>query len=52
MSENDEQIFQSSNKCWICDNLFDSGHNKVRDHCHITGGKEVPLIGVVILILG
>ena len=37
MSEKDEQIFQSSNKCWICDKLFDTGDNKVRDHCHITG---------------
>ena len=37
MSEKDEQIFQSSNKCWICDKLFDVGDNKIRDHCHITG---------------
>ena len=37
MSEKDEQIFQSSNKCWICDKLFDVGDNNVRDHCHITG---------------
>ena len=36
-SEKDEQIFQSSNECWICDRLFDVGDNKVRDHCHITG---------------
>ena len=33
MSAKDEQIFQSSNKCWMCDNLFDTGDNKVRDHC-------------------
>ena len=37
MSEKDEQRFQSSNKCWICDKLFDVGDNKVRDHCHIIG---------------
>ena len=37
MSENSEQIFQSSNKSWICDKLFDVVDNKVRDHCHITG---------------
>ena len=37
MSENSEQIFQSSNKSWICDKLFDVMDNKVRDHCHITG---------------
>ena len=34
--EKDEQRFQSSNKCWICDKLFDVGDNKVRDHYHIT----------------
>ena len=37
MSENSEQIFQSSNKSWICDKLFDVVDNKVRDHRHITG---------------
>ena len=37
MSEKDEQIFQCSNKCWICDKLCDVGDNKVREHCHITG---------------
>ena len=36
-SAEDEQIFQLSNKCWICDKLFDIRDNKVRDHCHITG---------------
>ena len=34
--EKDEQRFQSSNKCWICDKLFDVGDNKVRDHYHTT----------------
>ena len=33
----DEERFQSSNKFWICDKLFDVGDNKVRNHCHITG---------------
>ena len=36
MSEKDEQIFQSSNKRWINDKLFDVVDNKVRDQCHIT----------------
>ena len=61
MSEKDEQIFQSSNKCWICDKLFDAGDNEVRGHCHKTGKyrgsaywscninlrltKKVPVIG-------
>ena len=37
MSPEDEKIFQLSNKCWICDKLFDVGDVKVRDHCHVTG---------------
>ena len=28
MSEEEEDLFQQSNSCWIC--------KKVRDHCHIT----------------
>ena len=31
-----EERFQYSNKCWICDKLFDVGDNKVRDNCHKT----------------
>ena len=37
MPAEDEERFQSSNKCWICDQLFNVANNKVRDHCHITG---------------
>ena len=37
MSAKDEQRFQSSNKCWICNKLLDVGDNKERDNCHITG---------------
>ena len=37
ISEEDEERFQVSNKCWICNKLFDGGDNKVRDHCHVTG---------------
>ena len=36
MSE-EEQQFQSSNTCWICEKLIDNDDGKVRDHCHITG---------------
>ena len=40
MSTKDEERFkerfQLSNKCWICDKLFDVGDDKVRDHCQIT----------------
>ena len=37
MSAGDEERFQVSNVCWICDKLFDVQDDKVRDHCHITG---------------
>ena len=36
-SAEDEERFQVSNKCWICNKLFDGGDNKIRDHCHVTG---------------
>ena len=36
MSAENEERFQSSNKCWVCNKLFDVGDNKVRDHDHIT----------------
>ena len=51
MSAEDEERFQSSNKCWICDKLFDVGDNKLRDYCHMQEYIEVFPIGVVILIL-
>ena len=31
----EEEKFQSSNMCWICEKLIDD--EKVRDYCHITG---------------
>ena len=37
MSAEEEERFQLSNSCWICDKLFHAGDDKVRDHCHITG---------------
>ena len=36
MSVEDEEKFQSSNKCWICKKLF-SDKDKVKDHDYITG---------------
>ena len=36
MSEEEEE-FQSSNSCWICEKLIDDDDKKVRDHCHVTG---------------
>ena len=35
MIEKDEENFQSSNTCWICEKLIED--EKVRDHCHING---------------
>ena len=37
MSEKEEEQFQLSNVCWICEKLIDNDDEKVRDHCHITG---------------
>ena len=38
MSEEDEEGFKLSNKCWICGELFDGGDDKdkVRDHYRVT----------------
>ena len=33
----EEEKFQLTNSCCICDKLFNVGDDKVRDHCHITG---------------
>ena len=37
ISMEEEELFQKSNKCWICDKLFELMDEKVRDHCHVTG---------------
>ena len=52
MSEKDEQRFQSSNKCWICDELFHVGDNTVRDHFHITRKYKTSVHGSCNIILG
>ena len=41
MSAEEEERFQLSNICWICNKLFDDSDNKVRDHCHVTGKYRV-----------
>ena len=41
MSADEEETFQLTNSCWICDKLFDIGDDKVRDHCHITAKYRV-----------
>ena len=37
MSEEEENLFQKCNSCWICKKLIDNDEEKVRDHCHVTG---------------
>ena len=37
MTEEEENLFQKSNNCWICKKLISNDEDKVRDHCHITG---------------
>ena len=36
MTEEEEDLFQKSNNCWICKKLIDNDEDKVRDNCHIT----------------
>ena len=36
MAEEKENLFQESNKCWICKKLIDNNDEKVRDHYHVT----------------
>ena len=35
MTKKDNENFESSTKCWICDNVFVEIDFKVRDHCHV-----------------
>ena len=37
ISAEEGERLQLTNSCWICDELFDFGDDKVRDHCHVTG---------------
>ena len=32
----EEQLFQKSNSCWICEKLIDNDNEKVGDHCRVT----------------
>ena len=36
MTKDDNDDFENSTKYWICDNDYNHGDVKVRDHCHIT----------------
>ena len=37
MSAEENEGFEVTNICWVCDKLIENTDNKVRDHCHITG---------------
>ena len=37
MTRRNDEDFENSTKCWICDNAYVDGDVKARDHCHITG---------------
>ena len=37
MTKEDNEDFENSTKCWVCDNDYIDVDVKVRDHCHITG---------------
>ena len=38
----DENNYQNSNDCWICNEKIIKNKDKVRDHCHITGKYRDP----------
>ena len=37
MTEEEKNLFQKSNNCWICKKIINNDEEKVRDHCHVTG---------------
>ena len=37
MANEDNEDFENSTKCWICDNDYIDGDVNVRDHCHMAG---------------
>ena len=37
MTIKDENNYQNSQNCWICNEKINKDKDKVRDHCHITG---------------
>ena len=42
MTQEDNEDFKNSSKCWICDSDYVDNNVKVRDHCHITGKYRAP----------
>jgi len=42
LTQEEEEHFQSTSTCWICETQVPKGPDKVRDHCHITGKYRGP----------
>ena len=36
MAKKDVEDFETSTKCWICDNHYVDGDVKLKEHCYIT----------------
>ncbi|XP_033762615.1 uncharacterized protein LOC117344073 [Pecten maximus] len=37
MTQEDQETFDNTAKCYLCNNYFKNNKDKVRDHCHVTG---------------
>ena len=37
MTEEEKNLFQKSNNCWVCKKFINNDKEKVRDHCYVTG---------------
>ena len=37
MTEEEKNVFQKSNNCWLCRKFISIDEDKIRDHCHVTG---------------
>ena len=42
MTSEDEEIYNNSHVCWICKQELTT--DKVRDHCRVTGNKQIPIL--------
>ena len=51
LTNKDNENFENSTKCWICDNDYVDNDVKVRDHCYTTGKYEALRIEIVISVL-
>ena len=48
MAKKDDENFETSMKCWICDNTFLEGNFTVKDHCQVTGKYRSAVVGVTV----